>query len=87
MLHTMLITVSSILPTGVVVAAVDIIRTAPGATGLGSKLRCKCRLTTRGMWLDKGKLLDKLHEVRFAYAPRVIALFMHTKDLRWLLGW
>ena len=42
---------------GVVVVALDIYR---GASGLGSR----CRLTTRGMWTDQGRMLAELHRVR-----------------------
>ena len=55
---------------GVVVAAVDVFRAAPGAAGgsgpapLAPNLSCKVRLTTRGMWLDKGELIQRLREVR-----------------------
>jgi hypothetical protein len=54
---------------GVVVAAVDVYRAPPGGRGAGAPppegtLRAKVRITTRGMWLDKGRFLDAFHEVR-----------------------
>lgn len=60
---------------GVVVAAVDVFRAAPGGRGAppaGGTLRCRLRITTRGMWLDKGKLLDALSQVRFKAVGRVL---------------
>lgn len=73
---------------GVVVAAVDVFRAAPGAArragggpavaAPGGNLRCRVRVTTRGMWLDKGKVLDSIHQVggtgAAGFAGRAIGL-------------
>ncbi|KIY92568.1 hypothetical protein MNEG_15395, partial [Monoraphidium neglectum] len=61
---------------GVVVAAVDVFRAPPGGAAAGrgaaaaaaaaaagaNNLRCRVRVTTRGMWLEKGKILDAIHQ-------------------------
>jgi hypothetical protein len=56
---------------GVIVASIDVFR-APqggqkggGGQQGGGKLRCRARVTTRGMWLDRGKILDAIHQVGF----------------------
>jgi hypothetical protein len=59
---------------GIVIAALDVIRPAlqqradedyeftPGE----HRLRANVRLTTRGMWVDQGRLLQRLHQVRLS---------------------
>jgi hypothetical protein len=81
---------------GVVVAAIDVLRTSisggggGGAMGggrgpapLAASLSCRARVTTRGMWVDQGLLLDKLTRVRGAGAGGAgagasIAMGWHT---------
>lgn len=61
---------------GVVVVAIDVLRTSlsgggpmgggrgAGPAPLSASLSCRARVTTRGMWVDQGVLLDKLTRVR-----------------------
>ncbi|MEW5320466.1 MAG: hypothetical protein WDW38_011536 [Sanguina aurantia] len=48
---------------GVVVLAIDVVRTAALSDIDGATLRCRHRITTRGMWTDNGKLVAGLHRV------------------------
>ncbi|KAG1653453.1 hypothetical protein FOA52_009118 [Chlamydomonas sp. UWO 241] len=52
---------------GIVVVALDVYRSVGGS----SNLSCRCRLTTRGMWTDQGKLLGELHEVAESVVARM----------------
>ena len=50
---------------GVVVAAVDVVRTPPSSAGrppagAPPRLRARVRITTRAMWVDAGRLLERL---------------------------
>ena len=58
---------------GIVVVALDVYRA--GASGVssesGGSLRCRCRLTTRGMWTDKGNLLGELQRVTEGVVSRL----------------
>ena len=60
---------------GIVVVALDIYRSAGGGGASvdsgGGSLRCRCRLTTRGMWTDKGALLAELHRVAEGVVSRL----------------
>eukprot|EP00192_Tetraselmis_astigmatica_P024681 CAMPEP_0117691068 /NCGR_PEP_ID=MMETSP0804-20121206/25497_1 /TAXON_ID=1074897 /ORGANISM="Tetraselmis astigmatica, Strain CCMP880" /LENGTH=242 /DNA_ID=CAMNT_0005504225 /DNA_START=75 /DNA_END=804 /DNA_ORIENTATION=+ len=55
---------------GIVIASLDIIRPKPSAgpgqeddwEAGGHRLRARIRVTTRGMWVDEGRLLQKLHQ-------------------------
>lgn len=48
---------------------------APCVTGWGGagpqaqRLRSRVRVTTRAMWVDKGRLLQELHKVRTCQCP------------------
>ena len=54
---------------GIVVVALDIFR--GGASGTGGSLGCRCRLTTRAMWTDNGRLLEELHGVAEGVVSRL----------------
>lgn len=46
---------------GVVVAAIDVVRSPPGGVSADNQfMGCHVRVTTRGMWVDKGRLLQEL---------------------------
>lgn len=53
--------------------ALDIIRSgnASSIDAVGGSLRCRCRLTSRGMWTDKGALLAELHRVAEGVVSRL----------------
>lgn len=52
---------------GLVVIAVDISRPARRGNDAGEgRLRCKLKVTARGMWTDDGRLLKELHTVCLA---------------------
>lgn len=54
---------------GVVVLAIDVVRTAALSDIDGATLRCRHRITTRGMWTDNGKLVAGLHRVSVGVSP------------------
>ena len=57
---------------GIVVAAVDVVRQlprglatsgmSPAAMMAAARLRGKIRVTTRGMWVDNGRLIREIHD-------------------------
>ncbi len=63
---------------GIVIVAVDVFRPSSvvvqatgGDTGSsrGQQLMGKIRITTRGMWVDEGRMLAQLHKVRSSTPP------------------
>ena len=63
---------------GIVIVAVDVFRPTSvmvqatggeAASNRGQQLMGKVRITTRGMWVDEGRMLAQLHKVRLLQRP------------------
>lgn len=78
---------------GIVISSLDIIRPKadiasredPDQSPGDHRLRARVRVTTRGMWVDQGKLLQRLHQVGvLVSSARVLQVFGKTGGKVWI---